>query len=58
MFERREYQQRDFTYATSQIRQMQSKRTTDLYSNQMQSILINNYQQAYSQSQPININKK
>jgi hypothetical protein len=58
MFERREYQQRDFTYATSQIRQMQSKRTTDLYSNQMQAILINNYQQAYSQSQPININKK
>ena len=58
MFEKREYAQRDFTYVTSQVRQMQSKRTTDLYSNQMQSILINNYQLAYSQSQPINTNNK
>ena len=54
MFERREYEQRDFTYATSQIRQMQSKRTGDLYINRVQRELRHTYQNNYIQSQKIN----
>ena len=58
MFERREYEQRDFTYATSQIRQMQSKRTGDLYINRVQRELRHTYQNNYIQSQKNNENNE
>ena len=56
MFEKIRFEQRDFTYAISQTRQMQSKRS-EFYSNNVQRILSDNYQKAYSQSQLNNMNK-
>ena len=56
MFEKIRFEQRDFTYAISQTRQMQFKRS-EFYSNNVQRILSDNYQKAYSQSQLNNMNK-
>ena len=54
MFEKIRYEQRDFTYAISQTRQMQR---SEFNSNNVQRILSDNYQKAYSQSQLNNMNK-
>ena len=53
MFENMMYDQRGITYATSQVRQMQSKRigTYNLYSNSVQMRLQSNYQMNYAISQ-------
>ena len=58
MFESMMYDQRGITYATSQVRQMQSKRigTYNLYSNSVQKRLSSNYQMNYAQSQNVNNN--
>ena len=54
MFEKIRFEQRDFTYAISQTRQMQR---SEFNSNNVQRILSDNYQKAYSQSQLNNMNK-
>ena len=53
MFESMMYDQRGITYATSQVRQMQSKRigTYNLYSNSVQKRLSSNYQMNYAMAQ-------
>ena len=53
MFENMMYDQRGITYATSQVRQMQSKRigTYNLYSNSVQKRLSSNYQMNYAMAQ-------
>ena len=53
MFENMMYDQRGITYATSQVRQMQSKRigTYNLYSNSVQMRLQSNYQMNYAMAQ-------
>ena len=58
MFQEISYNQRDITYATSQIRQMQSKRvgSYNMYSNSVQMRLQNNYQINFAQSQKNNMN--
>ena len=58
MFESMMYDQRGITYATSQVRQMQSKRigNYNLYSNSAQMRLQSNYQINFAQSQKNNMN--
>ena len=58
MFENMMYDQRGITYATSQVRQMQSKRigTYNMYSNSIQMRLQSNYQINFAQSQKNNMN--
>ena len=53
MFESMMYDQRGITYATSQVRQMQSKRigNYNLYSNSVQKRLTSNYQMNYAMAQ-------
>ena len=53
MFENMMYDQRGITYATSQVRQMQSKRigNYNLYSNSAQMRLQSNYQMNYAMAQ-------
>ena len=53
MFESMMYDQRGITYATSQVRQMQSKRigNYNLYSNSVQKRLSSNYQMNYAMAQ-------
>ena len=53
MFESMMYDQRGITYATSQVRQMQSKRigNYNLYSNSAQMRLQSNYQMNYAMAQ-------
>ena len=58
MFESMMYDQRGITYATSQVRQMQSKRigNYNLYSNSVQKRLTSNYQMNYAIFQMMNNN--
>ena len=58
MFENMMYDQRRISYATSQVRQMQSKRigTYNLYSNSVQKRLTSNYQMNYAIFQKMNNN--
>ena len=60
MFQEITYNQRDITFATSQIRQMQSKRvgSYNMYSNSVQARLQSNYQMNFAQSQNVYNNKK
>ena len=60
MFQDFGYNQRDVTYTTSLVRQMQSKRvgSYNMYSNSVQVRLQSNYQMNYAQSQNVNNNNK
>ena len=60
MFQEISYNQRAITFATSQIRQMQSKRvgSYNMYSNSVQARLQSNYQMNFAQSQNVYNNKK
>jgi hypothetical protein len=60
MFQEISYNQRAITFATSQIRQMQSKRvgSYNMYSNSVQARLQSNYQMNFAQSQNVYNNNK
>ena len=60
MFQKIEYEQRDYTYTTSLLRQRQTKRigSENCYMNSVQMRLQNNYNINFTNSQKIDINKK
>ena len=60
MFQKIEYEQRDYTYTTSLLRQRQTKRigSENCYMNSVQMRLQNNYNINFTNSQKVDINKK
>ena len=56
MFVKVDYAQRDITYTTSLVRQMQSKRigSQNMYSNSVQMRLQSNYNMNYARTQNLN----